>query len=272
MTNIQYQRGAIDAGGCVSNGWNLVSQNYWVFFGMTTLLIVSSFIISCIPYVPILFQIFVVPAVSVGIYYALLRSMRGESVEFGMMFKGFERYVPAMVVGAISSLPQIAFTILSVVLDLGSVASKVIQQRMGRGGGSNFAAADDAAPLIAGGLVLLFLVIFAVYIVISLAWGITFFFALPILSEHDVSPIEAIKLSAKAGWSNPGGLFLLFILEGLISIAGFLALCIGLLFVIPIVFAASAFAYRQVFPLIESNLNFTPPPPNSYGSNFGSGM
>jgi len=272
MTNIQFQRGAIDAGGCVSNGWSLVKPNYWIFLGMTTLLILSILIISCLPFVPILFQIFVVPAVSVGIYYALLRGMRGESVDFGMMFKGFERYVPAMVVGAIGAVPQIVITILSFVLDFGSFATKIIQQRTGRGVGTNFAAADDAMPVIAGGILVIMLVVVAVYILFSIAWGITFFFALPILSEHDVSPIEAIQLSARAGWSNPGGLIVLFIFEALIAIVGLLAICIGLFFVIPIIFAANAFAYRQVFPLIEQNLNFTPPPPNAYGSNFGSGM
>ena len=34
-----------------------------------------------------------------GMYYVMLRNMRGESVEFGMMFKGFEKFVPLMVIG-----------------------------------------------------------------------------------------------------------------------------------------------------------------------------
>lgn len=271
MTNIQFQRGVVDAGGCVSNSWNLISQNYWIYFGMTSLLVLSSIVISCIPFIPILFQIFVVPPVTVGIFYALLKAMRGETVDFGMMFKGFEKYVPAMVVGAISSVPQIVLSILSIAFDLGRIATQIIQQKTGMGGISNFTATDEAAPLIAGGLIITFLIIFVVYFLFSIGWGITFFFALPILAEHDIGPVEAIKLSARAGWSNPGGLIVLFIFEFFIALAGVIALCLGIFFVIPIIFAANAFAYRQVFPPIEQNFNLAPPPPTEYG-NFGSGM
>ena len=90
--------------------------------------------------------------------------------------------------------------------------------------------------------------------------------------EHDIGAIDAIKLSVRAATSNIGGLILLFILEFLVALVGLLALCIGIFFVIPIIYAANAFAYRQVFPLIEQNFNMNPPPPGAYGSSFGSGM
>ena len=271
MNNIQFQRGAVDAGGCVSNGWNLIKQNYWIFFGMTSLVAVSSLVIGCIPYIPILFQIFVIPPVTVGIFYTLLKAMRGETIDFGMMFKGFEKYVPAMVVGAISAVPQIVLSVLSIALDLGRITTQIIQQQTGRRGMSNFASDDTTAPLIAGGILLTLLIVFAIYFVLAIAWGITFFFALPLIADHDIGPVEAITLSAKAGWGNPGGLIVLFIFEFFIALAGFVALCFGFLFVIPVIFAANAIAYRQVFPRIEQNFNTAPPPPSTYG-NFGTGM
>jgi uncharacterized membrane protein len=106
---------------------------------------------------------------------------------------------------------------------------------------------------------------------VSIIWGLAFIFALPLLSEHDISPIEALKLSASAVSSNIGGIILLVILQGLIGILGFIALCVGIFFVIPVLYAASAVAYRRVFPLVEQHLNYAPPPPTEY-SNFGSGM
>ena len=40
-----------------------------------------------------------------------------------------------------------------------------------------------------------------------------------------------------------------------------------------IIYAANAFAYRMVFPWFQQQVgNMMPPPPNAYGSNFGSGM
>jgi hypothetical protein len=44
------------------------------------------------------------------------------------------------------------------------------------------------------------------------------------------------------------------------------------LFVIPIIYAANAFAYRQVFPNFEPNFQTAPPPPNVYGGNYGVGQ
>ena len=113
MTNIQYVPGAIDAGGCVSNGWELIKRNYWMYFGITSLVAVVSLVLSCIPFVPILFQVFVMPPITVGIFLVLFKEMRGEPVEFGMFFKGFDKFVPALVIGVINSIPSIIFLILN---------------------------------------------------------------------------------------------------------------------------------------------------------------
>lgn len=120
--------------------------------------------------------------------------------------------------------------------------------------------------MVAGGVLLVFAVVFIVFMIFTIAWGITFFFALPILADNDIGAIDAIKLSAKAGWSNFGGLLLLIIIEMGIMLIGLCALCFGLLFAIPIVYAANAFAYRQVFPLPPNNQS------PGYAGGFSSGM
>ena len=278
MTNIQFIPSAIDAGGCVSNGWELIKPNYWMYFGITALIAVISIVLSCIPFVPILFQIFVMPPITIGIFLVLFRAMRNEPVDFGMYFKGFDRYVPAMVVGLISSIPSVIALILNFALNIGSFAAQILQGAAGRSSRSNFlqpqnfVQSDNAAPLIAGGLLIVVVIVAVVFMLFSIAWGITFFFALPILAENDIAAIDAIKLSARAGWSNVGGIIVLVIFEFLMLLVGVIALCVGVLFVLPVVYAANAFAYRQVFPWIEQNFNMNPPPPGAYGSNFGSGM
>ena len=55
-------------------------------------------------------------------------------------------------------------------------------------------------------------------------------------------------------------------------LAGFIALCIGWLFILPLIYAANAFAYRQVFPDTKPNFQNVPPPPTSYGNNYGFGQ
>ncbi len=269
MTNNDFYPGAINAGDCVSNGWELIKPNYWLYFGITILMTGIGIVLSCIPFIPILFQIFVVPPVTVGIFWVLLREMRREPVDFGMFFKGFEKFVPAMVIGLIHSIPSIIFLILNFTLRFASIIPQILKQA--GASRSSFAPEEDAVPLIAGGVVIVLVVVAIVFLIFSIVWGISFFFAIPILADNDIGAIDAIKLSVRAGWSNIGGLIVLVIFECLIALLGLIALCIGIFFVIPIIYAANAFAYRQVFPLIQQKFNMSPPPPNEYGD-FGRGM
>ena len=123
MTNIQYNSGAIDAPGCVSSGWELIKNNYWMYLGITLLAWVM---MACIP----IANFFLFGPVMVGVYYVLLREMRGEPVEFGMMFKGFEKFVPAMAAGLIQNIPGIIFQIFQFTFDIGS---RIAMSRPGRG-------------------------------------------------------------------------------------------------------------------------------------------
>ena len=195
--------------------------------------------------------------------------MRGEPVDFGMMFKGFDNYVPVLVVGILSSIPQFIFAGISLALNLSEVFTKILQERLGRGSESNFAPEIEGMPFLAEDLVLYFVIAGIVMLIFSIAWGVTFFFSLPILAENNVTPVEAISLSAAAGWNNVGGIILLCILQFFIALAGILLLCVGLFFALPLIYAANAYAYRQVFPFVERYFNIAPPPPSEYG--FGGG-
>ena len=258
MTNNDFYPSAINAGDCVSNAWNLVKQNYGMYLGIA---LVGMILSGCIPCV----SLFLVGPILGGIFYVLLREMRGEPVEFGMMFKGFEKFVPLMVIGLIQAIPEIIGQILRVVVQVGNFSLSG-----GRDKDFQFFA-PNGPELLASGLVVVVAIIALVLIVFGIAWRVLLFFAIPIALERDLGPVEAMKLSAKAAMSNIGGLIVLFIFEFLIALLGIIALCIGIFFVIPIIYAANAFAYRQVFPLIQQKFNMSPPPPNAYGD-FGRGM
>jgi uncharacterized membrane protein len=104
-------------------------------------------------------------------------------------------------------------------------------------------------------------------------WTVAFQFAIPLVMEHNLGAMDAIKLSARAGLSNVGGIIVLYILCGLVGLLGLLALCLGYFVAVPVMYAAFAFAYRQVFPaLFEKKFDTSPPPPGAYGTGFGSGV
>lgn len=263
--NIIFYPKAVRASDCVSEGLQLIQPNYWtyVLIGLVAILITAC--IPCLNY-------FLVGPIFAGVFYTLLREMRREPVEFGMMFKGFEKFVPAMVVGLIQSIPEIVGNGIRFTGNFADGFSRGMNR--GRGNSEYFSQSMQSSsgfPEIAlSGGILIFIIIFALAaIVFALAWSITFYFAIPLLAEHDLSIGEAISLSARAGWANWTGLLVLIIFQFLIGIGGVLLLCVGIFFVSPIIYGSKIIAYRQVFPEMNQNFNSEPPRPDQYGGNYG---
>ena len=258
MTDPQYIKGGIDATGCISNAWEMIKPNYWLFFGISLLTYV---LIACIPCL----NVILMGPVMGGVYYTAFRAMRGEPIEFGMMFKGFERFLPLMVVGIVQSVPSIIYQMFDISIRISNASLGSILQ--GRSSG-------DGDLAIAGGYLAVIVIVSLLLMIFAIVWGISFAFAIPIIVENEnMSPIDALKLSARAAWSNVGGIVVLAILSFLVAFVGVLALCIGVFFVLPVIWVAWAFAYRQVFPDIGPGpaYRYEPPSPQSYG-NFGQGM
>lgn len=262
----QFYKGAIDASGCLSNAWEMIKPNYWMFFGVALLTYV---LVACIPCL----NVFLMGPVMGGLYYVSLRAMRGEPVEFGMMFKGFEKFVPLMVVGLVQSVPGIIYQFINIGVRFSSLGIDAIEGTGGSHRPDFFQAASDPSIGLAGGFLLIVVIVSVFLFLFSIAWWISFAFAVPIMVDNDISIGDALKLSVRAGWSNVGGIIVLAILGGLLALVGVLALCIGVFFVLPVVWVSWAFAYRQVFPDSgpSTGYRYEPPSPESYGS-FGRGI
>ena len=260
MNDIQFIPGAIDAGGCVSNAWEMLKKNYGMYLGIA---IVAILLTGCIPCL----NIFIMGPIMGGVFYVISRDMRGEQVDFGMMFKGFEKFVPLMVIGLIQSIPGVIAQVLRFSINMGQLGLG------GKNGDYQFFQATSDKDILAGGLALIGVVVGLVFMVIAIVWWMVMFFAIPLAMENDIGPIDAIKLSAKAAMGNIGGLIVLMIFEILVMIVGILLICVGaFLLSFPVILIANVFAFRQVFPWAGQQFNMAPPPPNAYGSNFGNGM
>jgi hypothetical protein len=198
-----------------------------------------------------------------GFAFIVLRDLRGEPVDFGMLFKGFEKFLPLMVLGLIQSAPGIAFQIIQWTIDLSSLAARGVGSDMYQG---------EAPAAIQTGLMFGMFGLFFGYIIVQFIWNAVFVFAFPLMIENDISIGEAITLSFGAAFANIGGLILLVILNFLIALLGVMVFCVGILVAIPITFAAYTVAYRQVFPDRQQRFDTAPPPPSAYGSSFGTGL
>lgn len=71
------------------------------------------------------------------------------------------------------------------------------------------------------------------------------YFAILVVVDRGVSPIDSIKESFTLVKNNAGQSLLLAVLNILVVIAGFLACCVGLFVAMPVVTLASAYAYKK---------------------------
>lgn len=241
-----------------SSAWEQVKSNYGTYLGVSLVAWIMLSCLSCISW-------FLMGPVLGGVYYVALKGQRGEPVEFGMMFEGFKKFLPLMAIGLIQIAPMILLNIIQFAFNIGRLGlifsnPEAIRQvqRTGELG------AGEAA--LTFGMSIVYFAILIIWIV----WAIAMAFVVPLVLEHDLSPIEAIKTSARAAFSNLGGLIVAGLLAVLVGFIGLLLLCLGILFVsVPIIFVANAIVYRQVFPRQDVQQGyFTPPPPGTYG--FGS--
>ena len=88
-------------------------------------------------------------------------------------------------------------------------------------------------------------------------------FSFPLIVDRNLGAVKAMTTSARAVFKNLGGVAGLIGVNFVLVICGYLALCVGVYLVIPIIIAANIVAYRKVFPKTDG-LRFDPPQPDMY--------
>ena len=235
-----FNRGVISPMECIKEGWALIKDQYWLFFGIT---LVGLLIGGAIPIV-------LLGPMMVGIFLCLQQRQRNHPVEFGLLFKGFDLFGPSLIVAVLKMIPIFIILIPYYIFVFAMMAT------MPRGRPS---AEDSQGFLFAFlGMELLFgLLIITVSILVEMF----FMFAFPLVADRKMSGMDAVKLSFKAGRANLGGVLGLMLLNGLFTILGVLACIVGVYFYLPIAIASQAVAYRRVFPDIGQFGQYPPPPP-----------
>src|SRR5467141_1591263 len=95
--NIQFRTGVVKPVECFKEAWALIKDQYWLFLGI---IFVGVFIAGAIPIV-------LLGPMMVGIYLCLFRRMRGEPVEFGNLFKGFDYFAQSLIAALIQMIPVV---------------------------------------------------------------------------------------------------------------------------------------------------------------------
>lgn len=244
--NVEFRTGVIKPVECVKEAWALIKDQYWLFLGI---IIVGVFIGGAVPIV-------LSGPMMVGIFICLFRRMRGEPVEFGMLFKGFDHFAQSLIAALLQMIPMVIVMVPMYVILIGFMMTMMPRGRMDPGESSTFIFSMLGFEL----------VFFAIIMTVAIIVTIFFFFAFPLIADRNLSGVEAVKLSIKAAKANFGGVLGLILVNVGLGMLGVLACYVGAFFVAPITMTSYAVAYRRVFPEISQNLASPPPPPASWAA------
>jgi uncharacterized membrane protein len=219
----------------------LIKNQYWLFVGMTAVGVIVG---SVVP-----LGILMGPMMC-GLYLALFQTRRGQPIEFGVLFKGFDYFGDSVIATLIHMIPIVVIFVPSYILFYIGFFVMLTQQQGGE--------PDSGAML---GFFGVFAVFWLFLITVLIVVSVVFTFAYPLIVDRRLSGIEAVKLSVKAALGNFWRLLGLLMMTGLMSFVGALFCYVGAFLVMPISFAAIATAYEQVFGLGQFQPNLPPPPP-----------
>jgi len=239
--SITFNRAAVKPMECLNSGFALIKDQYWLFVGMA---LVGMLIGSAVP-----LGILMGPMMC-GLFWSFLQKRRGNNVEFGYLFKGFDFFGQSVIASLLHMVPIMAIVIPAyIIFYVGFVVAMLSQQ------------GNQSSPWAAIGflLALVVFVLFIMTVVIFISIGFTF--AFPLIVDRGLPGFDAVKLSFRAALANFWQLLGLALLTALLNMAGVLLCVVGVYLLIPIGYSAIAVAYEQVFGLGEPVANLPPPPP-----------
>jgi uncharacterized membrane protein len=214
---------------CFSAGWQLVRPQYLLMVGISA----AAILVGSMAPLGILLG-----PLMCGLYLCLFALMRGERVEFGLLFKGFDHFVPSLIATLIQMVPML------IVLLPAYLALMVLFVMAGAAGARDH---EAAAPAL-GAMVVLAIALFVFLFLVSIVVGVFFAFTYPLIVDRRLAGWDACRASARAVLANLGGMLGLVLINMVLGMVGMLLCYVGALLVLPIGFGALAVAYRRVFP------------------------
>lgn len=239
---IEFRRKAVEPMECLRGGWSLIKDKYWLFVGMTAVGMIIGMLVPL--------GILLGPMMC-GLYLALFQTRRGNPIEFGLLFKGFDYFGDSVVATLLHMIPIVIVVVPAYILFYVGLFVMMGQQQSG----------GEPDPSMMLGFFGFFAVFWLAMIVILVLLSVVFTFAYPLIVDRRLSGVEAVKLSIKAAMANFWRLLGLLMITGLMGFVGALFCYVPAFLVMPLSFAAIAVAYEQVFGLGEFQPNLPPPPP-----------
>jgi hypothetical protein len=226
----------LDIGRCVSDGYNLLKNNFGIVFGGAAIFMVIELFLGGLAQIPLVGLVFTVGNLIIsgpltgGVYFLFLKVIRRQPAEIGDVFAGFRQgfgqlllgYLVVAILSGLSAVPGMAIMGVPIFL--------MVRHH-----------AVEAGPLLVAILGFIVAMIPAIYL------GTCWMFSLPLIIDKQMEFWPAMSASRRMVAKHWWLVFGLMVVCGLINLAGFAACCVGIFFSLPIVFGAMMHAYESIF-------------------------
>ncbi len=211
---------------CISEGWAIIREQYWLFVLITGLAILIG---GAVPIV-------LTGPTYCGIFLCCFARQRGERVSLELFFRGFDYFVESLIASlCIMAIAMVIMLPFFLLLFAGMF-------------GAQFAAAQAEQPeimlYVMAGVLLLMV---PMMILATLTW-VLLLLAYPLIVEHRLKALDALRLALDGALANLGGLIVLDLLLTALMLVAALCCYLPIFLVMPLYFAALAAAYRRIFP------------------------
>ena len=175
-------------------------------------------------------------AMMCGMFICFSAMMRNERPTFDMLFKGFDFFLESLLATLIMvGVFLVVMIPVGFLFFFGMLAA--VAAAAGNGGEAM------------GGLLTLMLILGSVFASLAMTCLLMLFvFVYPLIVDHNLSGLEAVKVSVRAAWANFGNVFRLTLLNWLVSMLAVLLCYLPVLLVLPVSLFTQALLYRRVFP------------------------
>lgn len=231
----QARNRSLNAMECLERSWNFFKKEPGLALATVIVAYVVMFVGGVIPLLNWIIGFAINGPLLAGMWLVFIRSLRGETMSVGDVFKGFSTaWMPLVLVNFLTTvLVLLAFLPGFIPMIFFGITGR-LQNNMNPG----------EIALVVGGVALFLPVV----IYLSVAW----IFALPLVIDRNYGAWEAMTTSMRVVNRNLWSLLLLGLLCMACYILGMLALCIGVLVAGPVIMGALAAAYEE---LLGSGVN-----------------
>lgn len=226
----------LNIGRCISQGFELLKNNFGVVFGGTALFFLIQVAISLLASIPIVGIVISLASFVIGgplmggLYYFFLRNIRGRGA-IEDIFAGFRMsFVQLMLGYVVSMVISILLALPGIVIVFFAIFAAILRQQQ-----------PTAGQFVSAGLGALVSMIPMIYL------GVSWLFSLPLIIDKQMDFWRAMDTSRKVVGRHWWTVFALLIVTCLINLGGILACCIGVLFTLPVSFGAIMYAYEDIF-------------------------